>query len=68
MPRNTKKDRKTGLTGRCVPLSEDPDMIELKKLVAGLSPERREALNDYLREAIAGEEEGYEQADKRTED
>jgi hypothetical protein len=43
-------------------------MIELKKLVAGLSPERREALNDYLREAIAGEEEGYEQADTSTED
>ena len=68
MPRNTKKDRKTGLTGRCVPLSEDPDMIELKKLVAGLSPERREALNEHLEKAIRGEEAGHEQADTSTED
>ncbi len=31
-------------------ISQDPDMIELKRLVARLSPERRQDLDDFLEE------------------
>jgi len=52
---NTKKDSKTGKHRSVVPtptrdISKEPDMIRLKELVGKLSPERRQALDDFLEE------------------
>jgi hypothetical protein len=61
--RSTKKAAKAGQTAPRVPLSEDPDMIELKRLVAGLTPDRKAALNDWLEDQQ--EEEDHETGRKK---
>jgi hypothetical protein len=48
MKRNTGKDHQSGNDSSNVPISEHPSMIELKKLVTKLSPDRRRALDEYL--------------------
>jgi hypothetical protein len=56
MMRNTKKDRQTGNDRTNVPtretgdISKHPSMRELKRLVKKLAPDRRRALDDYLKE------------------
>ena len=54
MKRNTEKGRQTGNDRTNVPtpdpgdISKHPSMQELKRLVGELSPDRRQALDDYL--------------------
>jgi len=48
MQRRSKAPEKMGHTERCVPLSDDLDMVRLKKLVSDLPPERRSALKKFL--------------------
>jgi hypothetical protein len=48
MSRNTKPIDQTGHFDRNVPLSEDPDMVELKELVRELEPDRRDILDEVL--------------------
>ncbi len=61
MDRNTKDSKDSGRTGRCVPLSEDLDMIRLKELVKKLDPDRRDQLIEDLVEQA--EQEGNDDAD-----
>ena len=61
MTRNTNNGKDSGHTERCVPLSEDPDMIRLKKLVKRLDPDRRDELIEDLVDA-AEQEEGEDEA------
>ncbi|MGB6064337.1 MAG: hypothetical protein WBG50_05990 [Desulfomonilaceae bacterium] len=48
MKRSTKKIDQTGNDRSNVPISEHASMIELKKLVAKLSPDRQQALDELL--------------------
>lgn len=57
--RNTKEGKDSGRTDRCVPLSQDPDMIRLKELVKKLDPERREQLIADLVDATEQEEQDH---------
>ena len=56
MPRKPKTTEEMGHTERCVPLTDDLDMIRLKKLVADLPPERQDALQEFLVDQTQEEE------------